>query len=398
MSNNNNTDEFTENLDKNSGSVLYNMILYVIQNRMFDLTKVPLPTFILEKRSLLEMFGDFMAYPVLFSSIGDTPTPEERMVAVCRWFFSSISVRRGARKPYNPIIGEAFRCKWDMTNHNCGNLFYLAEQVSHHPPVTAFYVENRSKNIILNSHIHTKGTFIPPNSVGVNLLGRGSIKLLNIGEEYIFTYPSAYVRGILTGTLRFEMGDKVQFTCPQSGYRAEIEFKVKPLMWGEYHCIVGQIFDPSDEVIYTINGKWMSDVCFKDERNGNSQVLFSKAKYNLNEQPSKMLTDFEKMGDFESRKLWIEVTRALSIGDIDAATKHKTFLEQRQRTEQAERKEKNISWEPKHFTYHTEIDNGAWVYNNILTTPLNEDPTQPISPSNDMLMWDWKTSVTKKCK
>ena len=31
-----------------------------------DLTKIVLPTFILERRSLLEMFADFLAHPDLF--------------------------------------------------------------------------------------------------------------------------------------------------------------------------------------------------------------------------------------------------------------------------------------------------------------------------------------------
>jgi len=396
MSNNNNTDEFTENLDKNSGSVLYNMILYVIQNRMFDLTKVPLPTFILEKRSLLEMFADFMAYPMLFSTMGDADSSEERMLSACRWFFSSVSVRRGVKKPYNPIIGETFRCKWDMTNRNCGTLFYLAEQVSHHPPVSAFYVENRAKNITFNSHIHTKSQFIPPNSAGVGMVGRGCISLLNLGEDYIFTYPSAYARGILVGTLRFEMGDKVQFHCPQTGFRAEIEFRVKPLIWGEYHCVAGQISDPSGAVIYTLSGKWNSEVSIKDERTGNSQVLFSKEKFNLGEQPAKILTDFENMGEFESRKLWIEVTRALNDSDIDKATEFKSVLEKRQRAEQTERKEKNIPWVTKYFTYRTDIDTGAWIYNDTLTQAINENASQPVSPSKDILTWDWKLPVKKK--
>ena len=33
-----------------------------------DLTKIVLPTFILERRSLLEMFADFLAHPDLFST------------------------------------------------------------------------------------------------------------------------------------------------------------------------------------------------------------------------------------------------------------------------------------------------------------------------------------------
>jgi len=198
------------------------------------------------------------------------------------------------------------------------------------------------------------------------------------------------------GTLRFEMGDKVQFHCPQTGFRAEIEFRVKPLIWGEYHCVAGQISDPSGAVIYTLSGKWNSEVSIKDERTGNSQVLFSKEKFNLGEQPAKILTDFENMGEFESRKLWIEVTRALNDSDIDKATEFKSVLEKRQRAEQTERKEKNIPWVTKYFTYRTDIDTGAWIYNDTLTQAINEDASQPVSPSKDILTWDWKLPVKKK--
>ena len=47
-----------------------------------DLTKIVLPTFILERRSLLEMYADFFAHPDIFVSIQDKSTPEDRMVQV----------------------------------------------------------------------------------------------------------------------------------------------------------------------------------------------------------------------------------------------------------------------------------------------------------------------------
>ena len=34
-----------------------------------DLTRIPLPTFILEKRSLLEMYAEFLAHPDIFTAI-----------------------------------------------------------------------------------------------------------------------------------------------------------------------------------------------------------------------------------------------------------------------------------------------------------------------------------------
>jgi hypothetical protein len=47
-----------------------------------DLTKIVLPTFILERRSLLEMYADFFAHPDIFVEIPSKNTPEERMIQV----------------------------------------------------------------------------------------------------------------------------------------------------------------------------------------------------------------------------------------------------------------------------------------------------------------------------
>ena len=74
-----------------------------------------LPTFILERRSLLEMYSDFFAHPDLFLQTTEGTTPEERMVNVLKWYLSSFHAGRKssiAKKPYNPIIGETFRCHW----------------------------------------------------------------------------------------------------------------------------------------------------------------------------------------------------------------------------------------------------------------------------------------------
>lgn len=146
-----------------------------------DLTKVVLPTFVLERRSLLEMYADCLAHSdeflkwvsfvfhVLCSSIkyfvltridlcsfraADLETPRDRMVQIVKWYLSSFHAGRKssvAKKPYNPILGEIFQCWWNLDNvpdnnndsvNNDGpvpwcknnQLVFIAEQVSHHPP------------------------------------------------------------------------------------------------------------------------------------------------------------------------------------------------------------------------------------------------------------------------
>ena len=74
-----------------------------------DLTKIVLPTFILERRSLLEMYADFFAHPDIFTEISEKESPEERIIQVLRWYLSAFSASRKttvAKKPYNPILGR----------------------------------------------------------------------------------------------------------------------------------------------------------------------------------------------------------------------------------------------------------------------------------------------------
>lgn len=75
------------------------------------------------------------------------------MVQVVRWFLSAFHAGRRsevAKKPYNPILGETFRCWWNVDDSvatdnvtdgpvpwcSVNQLTFVAEQVSHHPPGT----------------------------------------------------------------------------------------------------------------------------------------------------------------------------------------------------------------------------------------------------------------------
>ena len=77
------------------------------------------------------------------------------MVQVVRWYLSAFHAGRRsevAKKPYNPILGETFRCWWNVDEDaqskpalnsvpdgplpwcSSNQLTFIAEQVSHHPP------------------------------------------------------------------------------------------------------------------------------------------------------------------------------------------------------------------------------------------------------------------------
>ena len=71
--------------------------------------------------------------------------PFERMKRIVKWYLSGFYKKpKGLKKPYNPILGETFRCYWEHPNGS--KTFYMSEQVSHHPPISANYVTNRQVN------------------------------------------------------------------------------------------------------------------------------------------------------------------------------------------------------------------------------------------------------------
>ncbi|XP_037693299.1 oxysterol-binding protein-related protein 11 isoform X2 [Choloepus didactylus] len=294
-----------------------------------DLTRVVLPTFILEKRSLLEMYADFMSHPDLFIAITNGATAEDRMIRFVEYYLTSFyEGRKGAiaKKPYNPIIGETFHCSWRIpksevassvtssystpavinqaplseesfcqVGSDCYTVRFVAEQVSHHPPVSGFYAECSEKKMCVNAHIWTKSKFLGM-SIGVTMVGEGILSLLEHREEYTFSLPCAYARSILTVPW-VELGGKVSVNCAKTGYSASITFHTKPFYGGKLH-----------------------------------------------------------------RRLWKNVTDSLRESEIDKATEHKRALEEHQRTEERHRTETGTPWKTKYFIK----EGDGWVYHKPL--------------------------------
>jgi hypothetical protein len=61
------------------------------------------------------------------------------------------SIERNVTKPFNPLLGETFEL---VTK----DFKFIAEQVSHHPPITAFHCEGNSGYILWSCN-RTKSKF-----------------------------------------------------------------------------------------------------------------------------------------------------------------------------------------------------------------------------------------------
>ncbi|XP_054873917.1 oxysterol-binding protein-related protein 10 isoform X2 [Amphiprion ocellaris] len=343
-----------------------------------DLTRVVLPTFILEKRSLLEMYANFMAHPDMFLSITAGATAEDRIVRFVEYYLTAFHEgRKGAvaKKPYNPVLGETFHCSWEVPRDkvrppvrsnqgssrepsrgpnnaqqgddspgDCYRVRFVAEQVSHHPPVSGFYCECRERKMCVNAHVWTKSKFMGM-SIGVSMVGEGVLCLLEHDEEYVFTLPCAYARSILTVPW-VELGGKVSINCIKSGYSATVTFHTKPFYGGKVHRVTAEVkHNPTNTIVCKAQGEWNGTLEFTYS-SGETKVM-DTAKLPVTR---KKLRPVEKQGRTESRRLWQHVTKSLKEGNIDEATEHKHRLEECQRGEERQRAADNKPWTPKYFT------------------------------------------------
>ncbi|KRF83462.1 oxysterol-binding protein-related protein 8 isoform X5 [Drosophila virilis] len=323
-----------------------------------DLSKVVLPTFILEPRSFLDKLSDSYYHADLLSRAVHEDDAFTRMKIIVQWYLSGFYKKpKGLKKPYNPILGETFRCYWEHPNGS--RTYYIAEQVSHHPPVSAFYVTNREDGFSITCSILAKSKFYG-NSTSAVLEGTATMTLLPRGEIYTATTPYAHCKGILMGTLSMELGGKINIECENTGYKTELEFKLKPFLGGAdaTNVVVGKI-KLGKETLATIQGHWDKECRLKDLKTGEEILLFKADADMRSKRLTRYLVPMEKQLPTESERLWRLVSEAIAREDQVAATEEKTVLEESQRASAKERAENDKKHIPTLFELN---DYGQWIY------------------------------------
>uniref|UniRef100_A0A671QRR9 Oxysterol-binding protein n=1 Tax=Sinocyclocheilus anshuiensis TaxID=1608454 RepID=A0A671QRR9_9TELE len=334
-----------------------------------DLSKVVLPTFILEPRSFLDKLSDYYYHADLLSQAVMEESPYCRMKQVLRWYLSGFYKKpKGLKKPYNPILGEMFRCCWlHPQTDSC--TFYIAEQVSHHPPVSAFYISNRKDGFCISGSILAKSKFYG-NSLSAILDGKARLLFLTRDEEYIITMPYAHCKGILYGTMTLELGGKITIECEKTQCYTELEFKLKPFLGSS--CNVNQISGKiriGEDVLATVDGHWDSKVHLTEKRTGQQEVLWNAGPDIRRQRLKRQVVQVDQQEAFESERLWQHVTRAIMDKDQMRATQEKFVLEEAQRQEARERAER--PWNPQLFTFNS--DTNEWHYRYPDTKPWDPE-------------------------
>ncbi|XP_045783284.1 oxysterol-binding protein-related protein 8 [Maniola jurtina] len=376
--------ELVEEVAEENKSLLWFLLKQVRPG--MDLSKVVLPTFILEPRSFLDKLSDNYYHADLLAQAQAAEDPYQRFKGVLKWYLSGLYRKpKGLKKPYNPVLGETFRCCWRHTDNETYT-YYIAEQVSHHPPVSAFYISNRKDGFVIEGSLLARSKFYG-NSTSAILEGCARIHLLNWGETYITTAPYAHCKGIVIGTLSMELGGKVHVICQETGYQADVEFKLRSFLGGadQTNAISGRIKKGKD-TIASVEGYWDGRIDIKDKRTGEETNLLDVAILKEHRLP-RYLVKLDKQQEWESQRLWIKVSEAIHNEDQIVATEQKTIIEEAQRA-----RARNLvsPWMPRLFhrgngTLPPEgITDQGWKYNHTNTSPWQ--PEEVIEYEEDFVI------------
>ncbi|KAJ3272078.1 hypothetical protein HDV01_005943 [Terramyces sp. JEL0728] len=282
-----------EDFDEGNRSIIMEIIGQLRKGT--DLHRVTLPTFILEARSMCERLSDFFTYQdILFQYYIDLTQMRQYIITAGEDPSGGWHIRpKGVKKPFNPILGEFYRCSW--TEDDGSEAFYICEQVSHHPPMSAFFYGNPQKGIAISGELIPQAKFFG-NSAATIMEGGSVIYLPN--DEY---------SGFFGGSDR--------------------------------DCIAGKITKKSTgETVYKICGKWTGKTTATDNK-GKESLLFD-ATQAPKIRPRNLHPEME---DFESSKLWKHVAAAVKDNDHTTATQEKQKIEENQRTLVKTRKEEWVS-------------------------------------------------------
>ncbi|XP_051544152.1 oxysterol-binding protein-related protein 8 isoform X4 [Myxocyprinus asiaticus] len=376
----------TETVSEENKSLIWTLLKQVRPG--MDLSKVVLPTFILEPRSFLDKLSDYYYHADFLSEAAVEENAYDRMKKVVKWYISGFYKKpKGLKKPYNPIIGETFRCLW-LHNRTNSKTFYISEQVSHHPPVSAFYVSNRKDGFCLSGSILAKSKFYG-NSLSAILDGEARLTFLNRGEDYVMNMPYAHCKGILYGTMTLELGGQVTITCEKTGYSAQLEFKLKPFLGSSdsVNQINGKI-KLGKEVLATLEGHWDSEIFINDKKTGEVEMFWNPTPELRQSRLTRCTVPPEEQGEFESERLWQHVTRAINNKDQTEATNEKFILEEVQRKAARERKAKCEEWTP--LLFEQDPATGEWHYRYA--------DTRPWDPLNDLIQFEKDGCIQTKVR
>ncbi|KAM3618151.1 uncharacterized protein V6R79_016290 [Siganus canaliculatus] len=216
-----------------------------------ELSKITMPIVLNEPLSFLQRITEYMEHTYLINRACSLSDSIERMQAVAAFAVSAVASqwdRTG--KPFNPLLGETYELVREEQGYRL-----ISEQVSHHPPISAFHAESLSGDFVFHGSIYPKLKFWGK-SVEAEPKGTITLELLKHNEAYTWSNPYCCVHNVIMGKLWIEQYGTVEIVNHSTGDKCVLNFKPCGMFGKELHKVEGYIQDKSKKKHCVIYGKW----------------------------------------------------------------------------------------------------------------------------------------------
>ena len=326
-----------------------------------DLSRFGVPVYFNEPLSSLQKFCEPFQYAHLLNTAAKEPNPYIRLAKSATFCIGQFVINNGRQsKFFNPLLYETYEYI-----DNQQNFRYMAEQVSHHPAISAYYAEGDGWNIYANTNAVIK--FKITGRLDVNALGKTYITYTYYDDVVAFTKPSVVVRNLIIGTIDLDVEGKFQVTN-EMGDLCEVD--MIPSTSGQKGNIHGEVKDIDGNVKFLLEGNWQDTIYMVNKETGEKtnlwKIIPSAEKEDFYFQPY----TFDLNNLTEEMKTVLPPTdsrfrpdqRLIELQDIDKAGDEKHRLEEEQRARAKKYKEEGFIPKPLYFDETYDDVTGELIY------------------------------------
>ncbi|XP_032238673.1 oxysterol-binding protein 1 isoform X2 [Nematostella vectensis] len=317
-----------------------------------DMTKVTMPVHFNEPVSFLQRLSEDLEYADILNRACVCKNNLVKLAHVAAFASSTYAtVLSRFWKPFNPLLGETFEY---IDNDN--GFALIAEQVSHHPPISALHAESSHWVFWQEYKLDTKfrGQFFK-----VIPTGHCHLKFKTNGHHFSWKKPVTTIHNILVGSLYVDQEGDMVVTNHTTKETCTVHFMPVRKVQDNFKKLKGEVKDPEGKVRYVIEGSWdksleciPQDTGFNDDsidlwtavaRPDDSYKMYAFTRFTiqLNDPDYGVTcpTDCRNRPDI----------RQLELGKIDSSAAEKHRLEEKQRASRRERDTKGEAWTPRWF-------------------------------------------------
>lgn len=239
-----------------------------------DLSKVSVPVYLNDPSSTLQKIAQSWEYSEILDLAAVERDPMRRIALVATYMVTSQTVaEKSIGKPFNPMLFETFEMKTDKFE-------FLAEQVSHHPPIAAVYVRGKQYTFFNNAKANISFT---GKMLKINQQYRSYIHFDQFDETYELIPPTFSIHNLVIGQLYVDIGESLLvINQNRPNERCEVRFERRGWFSDDAFKCEGEAFKvegKSKNISFGIKGKWNESVTLTNLETKQSEVMWTKKPY-----------------------------------------------------------------------------------------------------------------------